>query len=273
MSSADPNRPVLIGIPVYGRLELLQRAVRAVDRHTPVEIELVLIDDCGPDRLTESMLAEWLTSARAWRLIRHQTNAGFVSNANEFFELAGDSDVIVLNSDVEVLPGWFEGLRAAITSKPRAASASAMADNCPLLEVPELARPGAQASLAAVRVAVPVAAKIPVAVGHCTWFHRRALAEVGSFDRAFDPGYGEEVDWSMRASKTGWLHLAALHSFVLHEGGASFGWRRGWLRRWHELRLLRRYPLRWCWLRLVARNHHTAFGRARRRICKILRAA
>ena len=70
MSSAE----VLIGIPVYGRLELLQRAVRAVDRHTPAEVELVLIDDRGPQPLTESTLAGWLTSGRDWRLISHQTN-------------------------------------------------------------------------------------------------------------------------------------------------------------------------------------------------------
>ena len=263
-----------IGIPVYGRLELLQRAVRALDRHTPVEVELVLIDDCGPDRLTEPVLTSWLTSERAWRLISHQTNLGFVGSANELFELSADSDVIVLNSDVEVLPGWFDGLRAAIASDPRAASASAMADSGPLLSVPELARlTDLQPALAAVRKAVPVVAEVPVAVGHCTWFSRRALAQVGPFDRAFDPGYGEEVDWSQRAGRAGWIHLAALHSFVLHAGGASFGKRRRWLARWHELRLLLRYPVRWWQLRRFVADPATDLAQAVRQTRQILGAA
>lgn len=265
---------MLIGIPVYGRLELLQRTVRALDRHTPAQVELVLIDDCGPDRLTEPVLAGWLTSARPRRLISHQTNLGFVGSANELFELAGDSDLIVLNSDAEVLPGWFDGLRAAIAGDPRAASASSMADTGHLLGVPELARlADAHAALAAVREAVPVSVEIPVAVGHCTWFRRQALAAVGPFDRAFDPGYGEEVDWSLRAGRAGWVHLAALHSFVLHAGGASFGRRRWWLAHRHELRLLLRYPVRWWQLRRSVANPDTGVAQAVRRTRQILGAA
>jgi GT2 family glycosyltransferase len=276
LSSAEPARQVLIGIPVYGRLELLQRAVRAIDRHTPVEVELVLIDDCGPQRLTEPMLAGWLPTGRVWRLISHQMNLGFVGSVNELFELAAGQDVVVVNSDVEVLPGWFDGLRAAITGNPRAASASALASEGGLLSVSELARLADPAPrLAAVRKALPVAAEIPVAVAHCTWFARPALAEVGPFDRAFDPGYGEEVDWSLRAGRAGWLHLAALHSFVLHAGGASFG-RSGrfWsLARRHELRLLLRYPVRWWQLRRFAADPGTGFAQAVRRTRQILGAA
>lgn len=267
---------MLIGIPVYGRLELLQRAVRAMDRHTPAEVELVVIDDCGQPRLAESALAGWLTSGRAWRLISHQTNQGFVASANEFFELAGDRDVILLNSDAEVLPGWFEGLQAAVLSQPRTASASAMADHGTVLSVPKLSRPADLGQvLPVLRKALPVAVELPVAVGHCTWFTRAALAEVGLLDRAFDPGYGEEVDWSMRASNAGFVHQAALHSYVLHAGQASFGkpGRLFSLARRHELLLLRRYPARWRELRLFARDPSNALAQAKLRIDQILGAA
>lgn len=280
MSSAEltsePITPVLIGIPVYGRLELLQRAVRAMDRHTPAEIELVVIDDCGQQRLTSSTLAGWLTSGRAWRLISHQTNQGFVASANEFFELAGEQDVILLNSDAEVLPGWFEGLQAAVASQPRTASASAMADHGTVLSVPRLSRPADPSRvLPLLRKALPVAIELPVAVGHCTWFTRAALAEVGLFDRAFDPGYGEEVDWSMRAGNAGFVHQAALHSYVLHAGQASFGrpGRLFSLARRHELLLLRRHPARWRQLRVFARDESNALAQAKLRIDQILGAA
>ncbi|MEO6701682.1 MAG: glycosyltransferase [Jatrophihabitantaceae bacterium] len=263
----------MIGIPVYGRLDLAERAVRALDRSTPVEVELVLIDDCGPQRLAEESIAGWLATGRRWRLVSHQTNVGFVGTVNELFELAGDRDVLVLNSDVEVLPGWFEGLADAIGSRDQVASASALATEGSLLSVPELAAvPAEDERLASVRAAVPAAAAIPVAVAHCTWFDRAAIEQVGPFDRHFDPGYGEEVDWSLRAAQHGLIHLAALHSFVRHEGGASFGDQQGrWtLARRHELRLLLRYPLRWWRIRRFAADQNTPFAQAMRQIRALL---
>ncbi len=272
MSSAEPGpRPVLIGIPVYGQLELLRRAVLAIDRETPVDIELIVIDDCGPQRLSEAELAGWLQSGRGWRLISHDANLGFVGSVNQLFELGGRADVLVVNSDVEVLPGWFEALAAAMSSTERVASASSLATEGSLLSVPELAGAGAP-ELGFARAGSPVAAEIPVAVAHCTWFSRAAVDAVGDFDRAFDPGYGEEVDWSLRAARQGFVHLAALHSFVRHDGGASFGPGGGFwsLARRHELRLLCRYPLRWWRIRRFVADRDTDFAVAHARIRRSL---
>lgn len=264
---------MVIGVPVFGQLELTARAVHAIDRNTPSGIELILIDDCGPQRLTEPMIDGWLTTDREWRLVSHQTNLGFVGSVNELFQLAGGQDVLVINSDVEVLPGWFEGLHAAMTGTDRVASASALATEGGLLSVPELAVvPESGEPLRPVRLAVPASAPIPVAVAHCTWFSRSALDLVGPFDRRFDPGYGEEVDWSLRAARRGLIHLAALHSFVRHAGSASFGTeQRFWSRaRRHELRLLLRYPLRWWRIRRFAADPATPFAQAMRQIRRLL---
>jgi GT2 family glycosyltransferase len=95
----------------------------------------------------------------------------------------------------------------------------------------------------------PPAYEIPVGVGHCTYFSNEALADVGPFDEAFSPGYGEEVDWSIRARRRGWRHMAAPGVIVWHDAGASFG-RRRMLRRRHELRLALRYPREFVALRL-----------------------
>lgn len=266
---------MVVGVPVYGRLELASRALRSIDRHTPVEVALIVIDDCGPQPLTETALAGWLESGRPWRLVSHQQNQGFVGSANHLFQLAAGSDLILVNSDVEVLPGWFDGLAAAMAGD-RLASASSLASVGGLLSVAELAghagrsQPELAGLLAEVRAAVPVAVPIPVAVAHCTWFSRAALDAVGDFDRIFDPGYAEEVDWSLRGARDGWLHRAALHSLVLHDGGASFGEPTGvWPRaRRHELRVLARYPLRWWRIRRFAGNRNTELAVA---ICRIRR--
>ena len=50
------------------------------------------------------------------------------------------------------------------------------------------------------------------------------LQEVGLFDaNNFGLGYGEEVDFSLRASAKAWKNVAACDVYVQHKGGASFG--------------------------------------------------
>jgi GT2 family glycosyltransferase len=267
---------VAVVVPVFGQVALALRCVGALDRLTPPNVELIVLDDAGPEPVAESALAATVASGRSWRLIRHERNVGFVGTVNELFELTAPRDVVVVNSDVEVLPGWFDALASAVGE--RVASASTMADHGGILSLAGL--PATEDAdlgprLAVVRGAVPVSARIPVAVAHCTWFRRAALEDVDRFDERFAPGYGEEVDWSLRAAARGWHHVAALGSFVRHAQGASFGRGRGLftLQRRHELLLLTRYRTRWWGLRRFARDPATDLAAARRTLETALSAA
>jgi GT2 family glycosyltransferase len=259
--TTDGPAQVVLAVPVFGRLELTRACLSALDALTPTDVPLLVIDDVGPERLTTEDVAAVVTSGRSVELVLHERNVGFVGSANDAFERAAPADVVLVNSDVTVLPGWFEELRAA-AGGGGVASASAIADNGGILSVPALARVGALRSddraavLATCREAVPAAVDIPVAVAHCTWFRRDALQAIGAFDLAFAPGYGEEVDWSLRARRAGRHHVAAMRSYVLHAESASFGRATSWwsLQRRHEALLLRRYPLRWLGLRRFARD-------------------
>ena len=251
-----------IVVPAYGQLDLLAQCLRAIDEHTFVSVPLLVIDDCGPEPVDATAVQAALPSGRGYTLVRHEQNQGFVATMNDAFARCAGSDVVLVNSDVTVLPGWLTGLRAALDETPATASSSAIADRGGVLSVPELwplrGEPPAalRARLERARAVTPPGVEIPVAVGHCTYFAGRALDEVGGFDLAFSPGYGEEVDWSLRARRIGWRHVAALHSFVWHEDGASFGAgpARTRLRRRHEMRILARYPRSFVKLRAFARD-------------------
>jgi GT2 family glycosyltransferase len=53
---------------------------------------------------------------------------------------------------------------------------------------------------------------------------RRCLQAVGYFDAArYGAGYGEEVDFCMRAARAGFRNVAAGDVFVRHVGEVSFG--------------------------------------------------
>ena len=53
------------------------------------------------------------------------------------------------------------------------------------------------------------------------YVRRHALIWSASFDLAFSPGYGEEVDFSQRCLLHGLVHVAADDVFVLHHAGGS----------------------------------------------------
>lgn len=56
------------------------------------------------------------------------------------------------------------------------------------------------------------------------WISRDCLATTGLFDEvAFGKGYGEEVDFCMRASRAGFRHWLCGDAFVYHAGEVSFG--------------------------------------------------
>jgi GT2 family glycosyltransferase len=241
----------LVFVPVFGRLDLLRRALRALDAHTPDDIAFLVVDDCGPDRVSEELLGEVLAPSRARQLVINEENLGFVRSANGAFARRNGHDVVVVNSDVVVFAGWLGHLQGA--AGPGVASVTALSNNGSIATVAEQAAyPTVESlsGLAADADATPLPPyDIPVGVGHCLYLRDEALADVGGFDEAFSPGYGEEVDWSIRARRRGWRHLAAPGVVVWHDAGASFGQRR-MLRRRHELRLAVRYPFEFVRLRL-----------------------
>lgn len=55
------------------------------------------------------------------------------------------------------------------------------------------------------------------------YIRRDCLKEVGDFDAAVFPGYGEENDFCMRARERGWRHVLAADVFVQHRGAMSYG--------------------------------------------------
>jgi len=265
-------------VPIYGRIPLAVRCLEAIDRTVDAAVRVLVVDDCGPQRVTSDDVSRALErSQRPWHLEVNKENLGFVRTANWAFELLAEDDVVLVNSDAEVLPGWWEGLRAAAQTA-RVATVSSLTDQGTILSVPKL-RSLDGSDVVAIRSVVADAgvqaqvAEVPVAVGHCVYFRRTALDEVGRFDEVFSPGYGEEVDWSLRARRKGWRHVAALDSFVLHEGEGSFAsapQRRQALIRRHEARIAARYPREFVGIRLFARRKRTALAVAKQRITKAL---
>lgn len=168
------------------------------------------------------------------RIVRRETNGGFVASANAGAAAAQPGrDLLFLNADTEVTAGGLGAMAAALEAAPGAAVCCPLSNNATFLSVPrhqqEAALPAGvtaedMASLLAAQGGEPsVLHALPTAVGFCMWVRRGAWDRHGPFDAAFGRGYGEDDDFAQRVRAAGGEIVAAARAFVFHEGHASFG--------------------------------------------------
>jgi glycosyltransferase involved in cell wall biosynthesis len=193
----------------------------------------VIFEDSGPslEALEQAEGISRLHSKEIW-LYRQTQNLGLVGNLNSAFEILNPADIIVLNSDVIVGPEWSERIIDAARSRSDISTATALSSNGTIftVEAPQSWAnrvPGIEeVETAAILVSSksklirPIA---PVANAFCTLITRKALNVVGVLDMKFSPGYGEEVDFSLRCLRKGFVNVAADDVYVYHESGGTFG--------------------------------------------------
>ena len=229
--TCPPEVVVDVVVPVYRGFAETRRCLDSVlaDPARPPG-RVIVVDDATP----EPALAAWLDTLRAAGrivLLRQTSNQGFVVAANRGMDAAAPHDVVLLNADTEVPPGWLGRLAGHAYAGARIASVSPFSNNATICGWPS--REGGPPAFGRGVVALDAVCQaanagrsvaVPTTVGFCMYIRRAALNAVGGFDAAtFGRGYGEENDFCLRAAAAGWQHRLACDIFVYHEGAVSFG--------------------------------------------------
>ncbi|WP_308719574.1 glycosyltransferase [Komagataeibacter xylinus] len=224
-----------IVIPVYadraGTLACIDSVLASLAASAQATTEIMVVDDATPD----PDLARAL-DALAWQgrivLRRHAHNRGYPAAVCTALADAQGRDVVLLNSDTLVAPGWLEEMRHVAYARADTGTVSPLSNDATILTWPAPARPAPlTGGLAAVRRLMDAARRanggqdveIPTAHGFCMFIRHDCLRQTGGFrPELFGRGYGEENDFCMRARLGGWRHRAAVGAFVGHVGGVSF---------------------------------------------------
>ena len=223
-------RSVTVVIPVHNGASVTIPCLKSVFAGTGPMARIVVVDDGSTDSALIRTLDD-LAAQRKIKLIRHPRPVGFTGSANAGILAARGRDVVLLNSDTLVPPGWLDRMRAAAYSAPDIGTVTPMSNNATILSYPGPAsrnpRPD-QSSMTwlnglARRANADILIDIPVGVGFCLYLRRDCLNATGLL-RAdiFAQGYGEENDFCLRARRLGWRHVAMPGLFVGHHGGTSF---------------------------------------------------
>jgi len=225
------NAAVDVIVPVYrGELETRACLESVLAASTNTSREVVVVDDASPEPTIRAWLRE-LASNGLVTLIAHPSNRGFVASVNEGMALHPDRDVVLLNSDTEVAPGWLDRLAGHARGDPSIGTTTPFSNNATICSYPHPhvdnpLPPGettATLDQAFASANPRLCADIPTAVGFCMFISRRCLDATGPFDEArYGAGYGEEVDFCMRAARAGFRNVCAGDVFVRHVGEVSF---------------------------------------------------
>jgi len=224
-----PKLPTVI-IPVHNARRELDACLASLHRNTPPESPVLLLDDASDDPLIQPLLNRWLDLAGdCWALESLTQNRGFVGTVNLGLKMTR-GDVVLLNSDTVLTPGWLEGLQRCLVSDAQIATATPWTNNGEIVSIPEFCRanpiPGQVQAIGSILATAiePLYPEIPTAVGFCMAISRAAIESLGLFDEAlFGLGYGEENDFSMRARNAGMRNVLCDNVYVAHVGGRSFG--------------------------------------------------
>jgi GT2 family glycosyltransferase len=105
---------VSIVIPVHGKIEFTWACLRSIAEHcSGVDHEVVVVDDASPDE-TPSLAG----AAAGLRLLRNETNLGFIGACNRGAAEARGEYVVFLNNDTRVRPQWLEWMLRTFEAAP-----------------------------------------------------------------------------------------------------------------------------------------------------------
>lgn len=228
----DQSTRAAVVLPVYkGYDETLAAIYHALKSREGEPYGLLVVNDTSPDpELTAKM--DELAGKGLFDYHVNSSNLGFVRSVNLALErLTDDKDVILLNSDAYVFPGWFGRLIAHADRDPLAATITPLSNNATILSYPitnqdnhlALELSPQELDEIAASVNAGLVTETPTGVGFCMYMRRSVIKEIGVLDdRAFKVGYGEENDFCMRAIGAGYRNLVATDVFVFHKGSVSF---------------------------------------------------
>ncbi|MCX4028850.1 FkbM family methyltransferase [Endozoicomonas sp. SM1973] len=223
---------VTIVIPVYRGMHETKDCIHSTLKSIPSWATLLVINDCSPDE----ELSYWLRSyskKKNFQLIENDKNLGFVATVNIGMALNLHSDILLLNSDVEVPESnWLERIRQAAYSDEKIGSVTPFSNNATICSFPNFCEDNELLGNLNVTEIDNIFSdleletnivEVPTGVGFCMYLRRDCLNDVGYFDEeTFGKGYGEENDWCQRALKAGWKNTHQLNVFAFHKGGVSF---------------------------------------------------
>jgi GT2 family glycosyltransferase len=211
---------VSIILPVFNNLKLTLECLLSITAHTDsrVSYEIILADDASTDET-----AQIVGAIPNLRILRNESNLGFLLNCNKALEYAQGQYVMYLNNDVQVTKDWLFTLYETFATHPNVGAAGprflypsghlqeagaafrhdGTADMVGLNEEPE------QPRYSYIR-------RVDYVSGACLMLPTSLARQLGGFSEDFLPCYCEDSDLCLRIQDAGYYVYCNPFSTVIH---------------------------------------------------------
>jgi len=217
---------VSVIVPTYGQVEFTLRCLASIMEHAPaVPIEVIVVDDAwrGAD-------AEALQLVRGIRLIRNESNLGFLLSCNKAAKSANGQYLYFLNNDTQVLDGWLEPMLSLLADRADVGAVGA-----------KLLYPDGRLQEAGGIIwrdasgwnfgrhddpTMPVynyVREVDYCSGAALMVRRSEFLGIGGFDERYVPAYFEDTDLCFQLRRMGLKTLYQPAARVVHFEGVSHG--------------------------------------------------
>ncbi len=221
------DRPLSVIIPIHNAHDDVERCLESLERFDGDRVRWVLVDDASTDARIASLLGRFGERPDV-SIITNERNLGFTRSVNRGLTAAVPGDVVILNSDTVVTPGWSRRLRVAALEDPTRATATPLSNAAGAFSfdapMPASLDEAADMAAAVARASRHLRPDTPTGNGFCMFVTAEARDAVPAFDEeAFPRAYGEENDYCMRLRARGFTHVVADDCVVFHADSASYG--------------------------------------------------
>ena len=220
-----------IVIPVFNCLALTQACLKSLEETIGArsDFEVIVVDNASTDGT-----AEWLSALPAprYRIIRNEKNLGFAAANNAAARVAAGRQLLLLNNDTVLLPGWLEPMQRVLARAEKAGlvgniqreAESGLIDHAGILFTLD----GVPRHFGKDSVAPPAGEyrRFPAVTGACCLLRRDVFLRLGGFREQFQNGY-EDVDFCLRLREEGLYCYVANRSVIYHHVSASAGRHQG----------------------------------------------
>lgn len=227
---------VSVVICIHNALNDVIECLNSVWNKRSFPYEIILIDD-GSDKETQQYVENFAKLTNC-KLHRNEEAQGYTKSANIGLKMAKSDYVILLNSDTIVTDSWVEKMFKCFVKHEDTGIVSPLSNAASYQSVPEtkdietgdwkINTLCEDMTVDMMGLIVEKTSKmrypsVAALNGFCFMISRRVIETIGYLDEEnFPKGYGEEVDYCIRATKAGFTLRVVDDTYIFHEKSKSF---------------------------------------------------
>ncbi|SEP23922.1 glycoside hydrolase family 99-like domain-containing protein [Nitrosovibrio sp. Nv6] len=218
---------VSIILPVFNNLKLTLECLLSIAAHTDpgVSYEVIVADDASTDET-----AQVISSIPHLRVVRNESNLGFLRNCNHALEHAQGNFIVYLNNDVQTTPQWLNTLLGTFDLYPNVGAVGPrfVYPSGHLQEAGAVFRPDGTADMVGLnedssQARFSYTRRVDYVSGACLMLPTSLAKQLGGFSEDFLPCYCEDSDLCLRVQEAGYYVYYNPATTIVHHLSKTTG--------------------------------------------------